>query len=211
MVDALESALQQPAPAAVTAFLASVGISNGNGNGHSHKRLIVVTCHRRESFGEPLIGICSALRTVANRYRDDVHILYPVHPNPQVQQPVREMLSGLRNLSLVEPLDYLSMAHMMNHSYLIVTDSGGLQEEAPSLGKPLLLLRQLTDRSESVDSGSATVVGTNESAVLAAIAGLLDDGDAYRKMIPAINPFGDGRAASRIVDALVSLGTFTPS
>lgn len=164
-------------------------------------RLVLVTAHRRESFGAPIREICRAVAEVA-RSRD-VRVVYPVHPNPQVAGPVGEELAGLPNVTLLAPLDYLSMAQLMKRASLVLTDSGGIQEEAPSLGVPVLVLREVTERPEAVEAGTARVVGTAAAGIVAEALRLLDDPGEYERMARAVNPFGDGRASVRIVDALM--------
>ena len=166
------------------------------------KRLILVTAHRRESFGEPLRDICRALLDIAQRY-DEVHIIYPVHLNPNVQRPIQALLGGVSNISLIPPLDYLSLVHLMKQAYLILTDSGGIQEEAPSLGIPVLVLREVTERPEGVEAGTAKVVGTNRWRIVEETIRLLEDRAEYERMARAVNPYGDGRASQRIVQALL--------
>jgi UDP-N-acetylglucosamine 2-epimerase len=169
------------------------------------KRLILVTGHRRENLDGGLQRVCEALRSVARR--GDVEILYPMHLSPRVQALVRDRLSGSAAVHLVDPQDYPFFAYLMRRAYLIVTDSGGIQEEAPTLGRPVLVTRDTTERPEAVEAGTARLVGTGTSALTAAIANLLDDPIAYRCMAQARNPFGDGRAAERIVDRLVENAT----
>jgi UDP-N-acetylglucosamine 2-epimerase (non-hydrolysing) len=164
------------------------------------KRLILVTAHRRENFGAPLERICSALRTLAAR--DDVQLVYPVHPNPNVWQPVHENLSDAPGVMLLPPVDYQRLVYLMKKSTLVLTDSGGVQEEAPSLGAPVLVLREVTERLEGVEAGTARVVGTDPDRIVAEASRLLDDQAAYQAMARAANPYGDGCAAPRIVAAL---------
>jgi UDP-N-acetylglucosamine 2-epimerase len=161
------------------------------------RRLVLVTGHRRESFGEGLRNICLALRDLAERH-PDVIIVYPVHLNPAVQQPVREILAGRPNVVLTAPLDYLPFVDLMRRAYLILTDSGGLQEEAPSLGVPVLVMRETTERPEAIAAGTAQLVGTGRDAIVAAATRLLTDSAAHARMRSAQNPFGDGAAAPRI-------------
>jgi UDP-N-acetylglucosamine 2-epimerase (non-hydrolysing) len=168
-----------------------------------HARLILVTAHRRENFGEPLENICQALREIAERYADQVRIVYPVHLNPNVQEPVYKLLGGLENITLLPPLDYLPLIWLMKQAYLVLTDSGGIQEEAPGLGKPVLVLRNVTERPEAVEAGTVKLVGTNSTAIRAAVIRLLEDPSEYQKMATAVNPYGDGQAAARIVKALM--------
>ncbi len=167
------------------------------------RRLILVTAHRRENFGEPMERIFEALREIAESYREDVHLVYPVHPNPNVREPAHKALSGIPNLTLTEPLDYLPMVHLMKKAYLVLTDSGGLQEEAPALGTPVLVLRRVTERPEAVQAGTARLVGSETGKIVSETRKLLDDPEAHRAMAQAVNPFGDGHAAERIVQALL--------
>jgi UDP-N-acetylglucosamine 2-epimerase (non-hydrolysing) len=165
-------------------------------------QLILVTAHRRENFGQPLINICSALKKLAQTYGDKIRIVYPVHLNPNVQGPVYNQLGDVPNISLLEPLDYLPMVHLMKHATLVLTDSGGLQEEAPALGKPVLVMRAVTERPEGVQAGTVCLVGTQTDAIVSHTRTLLDDPVAYARMAQAINPYGDGKAAQRIVRAI---------
>ncbi len=165
------------------------------------KQLILVTGHRRENFGKGFENICSALVNIA-RKNPDVQIVYPVHLNPNVQQPVNEMLSGIDNIKLIEPQDYLPFVYLMNKSYLILTDSGGIQEEAPSLGKPVLVMRDTTERPEAVSAGTVKLVGTDPDAIESAVMQLLDDKNLYKKMTEAHNPYGDGTACEQIINFL---------
>jgi len=165
------------------------------------KRVVLITGHRRESFGEPFRRICSALKSLA-QHNPHVEFLYPVHLNPKVRQPVGEILSGLNNFHLVEPLDYLSFVWCMDRCYLIITDSGGIQEEAPSLGKPVLVTRDVTERGEGVAAGTAKLVGTDPERIVAETQTLLDNRERYEAMSHAVNPYGDGHAAERIADFL---------
>lgn len=162
------------------------------------KKLVLVTAHRRENFGEPFAEVCAALRQLANR--PDVHLLYPVHPNPNVRDVALRLLGGHESIRLVDPLDYPAMVAAMRACTLILTDSGGVQEEAPSLGKPVLVLRTTTERPEGVAAGAAMLVGTERERIVAEAARLLDDPAAYRAMANVANPYGDGRAAARIVE-----------
>jgi UDP-N-acetylglucosamine 2-epimerase (non-hydrolysing) len=165
------------------------------------RRLILVTGHRRENFGEGLASICQALKNIASR--KDVQIVYPVHLNPNVQGPVKAILGHLPNILLTEPLDYLDFVFLMHQSYLILTDSGGVQEEAPSLGKPVLVLREVTERPEAVEAGTVLVVGTDAALIEKETIRLLDDSIHYRKMAEAHNPYGDGHAAKRIAGHII--------
>lgn len=160
------------------------------------RRLILVTGHRRESFGRGFEEICMALRALAGR--GDVDIVYPVHLNPQVQGPVQRILGGIDGVRLIEPLDYLPFVRMMSRAHLIITDSGGIQEEAPSLGKPVLVMRATTERPEAVAAGTVRLVGTDRATIVAEATRLLDDPAAHARMARAHNPYGDGHAAARI-------------
>jgi UDP-N-acetylglucosamine 2-epimerase (non-hydrolysing) len=165
------------------------------------RRLILVTGHRRESFGEPFERICKALASIA-RIRPDCAIVYPVHLNPSVREPVFRLLGGVPNIVLLEPLDYPCLIWLMSKCELILTDSGGIQEEAPSLGKPVLVLRDVTERMEGVEAGTARLVGTDPQKIVTETVRLLEDRSEYEKMARAINPYGDGEASSRIVGIL---------
>lgn len=169
----------------------------------SGKRLILVTGHRRENFGFGFESICQALADIAQRF-DQVEILYPVHLNPQVQEPVQRLLGdgALGNIHLIEPVDYLPFVYLMNRAHFIITDSGGVQEEAPALGKPVLVMRDTTERPEAVAAGTVRLVGADRARIVAEAALLLEDDTAYRQMTHAHNPYGDGSAAKRIVAQL---------
>lgn len=168
-----------------------------------NKRLILVTGHRRENFGAGFEYICQALAELAQR--PDVEIVYPVHLNPNVQEPVRRILANMANMHLIEPLDYLPFVYLIDRSTLMITDSGGVQEEAPSLGKPVLVMRDTTERPEAVDAGTVKLVGTDHQAIVREANTLLDDAAAYEAMARSHNPYGDGQAAIRIRDTLKSL------
>lgn len=168
-----------------------------------HKRIILVTVHRRENFGDPLEQICLAIREIAAQFVDSVHLVYPVHMNPNVQLPVYELLGTVDNITLLPPLDYLSMVQLMMRSHLVLTDSGGIQEEAPGFGKPVLVLRNTTERPEAVASGTARVVGTRASTIIHSVQNILNDSSEYLAMARSTNPYGDGRAAERIVKSLI--------
>lgn len=163
------------------------------------KKYILVTGHRRENFGDGFLNICKALKEIATKY-PDIDIVYPVHLNPNVQKPVFDLLAGIDNIFLISPLDYLPFVYLMQHSYLILTDSGGVQEEAPSLGKPVLVMRNTTERPEAVEAGTVKLVGTNASDITDNVNLLLTDKSVYNKMSQAHNPYGDGKACERIVD-----------
>lgn len=165
------------------------------------RRLILVTGHRRENFGQGFEDICIALQRLSER--DDVEIVYPVHLNPNVQEPVNRILSKCRRVYLIQPQDYLPFVYLMNRAYLVITDSGGIQEEAPSLGKPVLVMRDVTERPEAVTAGTVKLVGTNRDRIIAEATRLLDCNDEYQRMARAHNPYGDGKAAKRIAAVLV--------
>jgi UDP-N-acetylglucosamine 2-epimerase (non-hydrolysing) len=160
-------------------------------------RLILLTAHRRESFGRPMAGIFAAVRRVVDRH-EDVRVLYPVHPNPNVSAMAHDLLGGHPRIELCEPMDYFGFVAAMNRCHLVLTDSGGIQEEAPALGKPVLVLREKTERPEAVACGAARLVGVDEAAIVAATSTLLDDAAAYRAMAIGVSPYGDGQAAPRI-------------
>lgn len=170
----------------------------------SSRRLILVTGHRRESFGEPFKHFCEALRQVALGH-DDVQLVYPVHLNPNVRTPVNAILRDQPNVHLIDPQDYLPFVYLMSKAYLIITDSGGIQEEAPALGKPVLVTRETTERPEAVRAGTARLVGTDTDRIVSEVRGLLDDRSQYVAMAHANNPYGDGHASERIVDALLTV------
>ena len=172
-----------------------------NGLAQTRRRILLVTAHRRENFGAPIEEICSALKELATS-RDDIEIVYPVHPNPNVSGPVRRILEHVARIHLLEPLEYLPFVWLMNRAYLALTDSGGIQEEMPSLGRPVLILRDKTERPEGLEAGVCQLVGTRASSIRRAVTRLLDDPRAYRRFVRRRNPFGDGQAARRIADRL---------
>ena len=165
------------------------------------RKLILVTAHRRENFGAPIENICYALRELAER--DDVEIVYPVHLNPNVQEPVNRILKNIEHINLLPPLDYLPLVHLMKHAKLVLTDSGGIQEEAPTFGIPVLVMRDVTERPEGVAAGTLKLVGTGSAHIIREANWLLDDPSAYAEMAKAANPFGDGHTAERIVEELL--------
>ena len=166
------------------------------------RRLVLITGHRRENFGEGFLNICHAIKNLSEKY-PNVDFVYPMHLNPNVRKPVLEILGeGADNVYLIEPLDYLPFVYMMQHSTLILTDSGGVQEEAPGLGKPVLVMRDTTERPEAVEAGTVLLVGTNREKIEQGVSMLLDDADCYRRMSEAVNPYGDGLACERIVKNL---------
>jgi UDP-N-acetylglucosamine 2-epimerase (non-hydrolysing) len=165
------------------------------------KKLILITGHRRENFGDGFIQICNAIKEIGSRY-PEVDLLYPVHLNPNVQKPVYEILQGLKNVFLCGPIDYLPFVYLMSKSHLLLTDSGGIQEEAPSLGKPVLVMRNTTERPEAVEAGTVKLVGTDKERIVSEIIRLIEEPDYYDSMSRAHNPYGDGKAVIRIVEFL---------
>lgn len=166
-----------------------------------NSKIILVTGHRRENFGEGFINICEALKEIAIRY-SDIEIIYPVHLNPNVRRPVNKILNNINNIKLIEPLGYLEFIYLMNKSYIILTDSGGIQEEAPSLGKPVLVMRETTERQEAIEAGTVKLIGTDKEKIIKETIKLLINKKEYTKMSKACNPYGDGKAAERIVKIL---------
>jgi len=168
-----------------------------------NKRILLVTAHRRENFGRPIARICEALRRIALAHPDDLEIVYPVHPNPNVYAPVHAALASIHNVELLPPLDYQPLIHLLSRCHIVLTDSGGIQEEAPTFGKPVLVLREVTERPEGVEAGLAKLVGTDCDRIVEFTERLLNDHAEYSKMTRGINPYGDGRASERILEALV--------
>ena len=162
------------------------------------RRVIAMTCHRRENYGEPMRSIFTAVRRLALDY-PDVEIVYPVHLSPVVRDTARELLGGVPNIRLIAPLDAVDMHRLMARSYMVMTDSGGIQEEAPALGKPVLVMRDTTERPEALDAGTVRLVGTDYDRIVGGVSTLLDDPEHYRTMSQAVNPYGDGKACGRIV------------
>lgn len=169
----------------------------------NEKKIILITAHRRESFGAPLRNICSAIKEIAETFSSEISIVYPVHLNPNVQESVNSTLKKIRNVFLIPPLEYLDFVHLMKKSYFILTDSGGIQEEAPSLGKPVLVLRKTTERPEAVEAGTVEIVGTQTKRIVERATALLQDKRLYERMSRVINPYGDGKASERIVQKLL--------
>jgi len=170
-------------------------------NGESHKPLVLITGHRRENFGDGFRNICQAILELSQRF-PDMAFVYPVHLNPNVRKPVSDMLSGYNNIYLIEPLSYLPFVALMDRCRTVLTDSGGVQEEAPSLGKPVLVMRDTTERPEAVEAGTAKLVGTDRRTIIDNVSTLLTDGKAYIAMANAVNPYGDGKACRRIAMAI---------
>ena len=203
VIDALKFAVAQPEPEQITSLLNKLKLETSGLETRRPEtsRLILVTAHRRENFGQPLDAICRAIKELASR--GDVEIVYPVHPNPNVQEPVNRILKDVPHITLLPPLDYLPLVHLMKHAKLILTDSGCLQEEAPSLGVPVLVLREVTERPEGLAAGTLKLVGTDTGLIAREANRLLDDRAAYAAMAKAANPYGDGRAGERIIRALL--------
>ncbi len=201
VIDALNMILQKSMPQVVAEILTRAGVS---GNGRK-RRMILVTAHRRENFGKNFESICLGLKKLVERNQDIV-IVYPVHLNPHVQEPVTRILQGVERVLLIEPLEYDAMAHLMNSASIILTDSGGIQEEAPTLGKPALVMRVETERPEGVEAGTAKLVGPYADRIVEETERLLRDRAAYEEMAVAVSPYGDGKAAERIMRILLSSG-----
>ncbi len=165
------------------------------------RKIVLVTGHRRENFGEGFLNICQGLKELAEEH-GDVDFVYPVHLNPNVQKPVLELLTSIKNIYLIEPLDYLPFVFLLNKSYLVLTDSGGVQEEAPSLGKPVVVMRDTTERPEAVEAGTVILVGANKDSIRENVSRLLTNETYYTKMSYAHNPYGDGNASKKIINHL---------
>jgi UDP-N-acetylglucosamine 2-epimerase (non-hydrolysing) len=196
-IDALQQIVKMPAPAQVDAWIKEWGIAEGK------RRLVLITAHRRENFGEPIEAICEAIKALAIHYGDSVRLVYPVHLNPNIQGPVNRILGSIPGVILLPPLEYISLVHLMKAATVILTDSGGIQEEATGLGKPTLVMREKTERPEGVTAGVLKLVGTDPAKIIVETKHLLDDLKVYRVMAHAENPFGDGHAAERIVKGLL--------
>ncbi len=194
VIDALFYILKTPVPDYVKELLLKIG----------NKKLILVTAHRRENFGERFISICNGIKKVVER-NPNVAVVYPVHLNPNVREPVFKILDNVERVFLIDPVEYNVLVHLMNASYLVLTDSGGIQEEAPSLGKPVLVMRTETERPEGVEAGTARLVGPFEEKIIENVELLLYNKDEYEKIAKAVNPYGDGKAAKRIVKVLVEM------
>lgn len=200
VIDALQYIARRSAPPETTALLEKLGVLKGG------KRLVLVTAHRRENFGLPLENICSALRILAENYSQDLSLVYPVHLNPNVHEPAHRLLGDVQNITLLPPQDYLTLVHLMKNATIILTDSGGIQEEATALRIPALVLREVTERPEGVEAGVLKLVGTDTARIVGESQRLLENEDAYKAMVNAPNPFGDGKAAERIVAELLKQG-----
>ena len=199
VIDALGYVSKQEEPQEIQDLLSRLEVQK-----EGSRRLILLTAHRRENFGKPIEDICQAIQALASR--GDVEIVYPVHLNPNVQEPVNRLLKNVPHVTLLPPLDYLPLVHVMKRATLILTDSGGIQEEAPAFGVPVLVLRETTERPEGIDAGTLKLVGTDTDRIIQEASQLLDDQAAYAQMARAANPYGDGHAAERIVAALLRAG-----
>jgi len=203
VIDALHYVLRQPASPEALALLKQIGLPAEEPAVPAAPWLVMVTAHRRENFGQPLENICAGLRALAETYGKNIRIVYAVHLNPNVQEPVYRLLKDIPNITLLPPLDYLPMMTLVKRARLMLTDSGGLQEEAPGLGVPVLVMREVTERPEGIAAGTVRLVGTDTNRILTEARRLLDDPQAHTAMARAVNPYGDGHAAERIVDALL--------
>jgi UDP-N-acetylglucosamine 2-epimerase (non-hydrolysing) len=192
-IDALQWVTQQPFDFSALNLPASA----------AKARLVLVTAHRRENFGQPLENICQAIKTLADHYAGEVHFVYPVHLNPNVQEPANRLLGNQSHVTIMPPLDYLPLVNVMKRASIVLTDSGGIQEEAPGLGVPTLVLRNTTERPEGVEAGTLKLVGTDPEVIIRESRRLLDDPEAHAAMAGAKNPYGDGHAAERIVQAIL--------
>ncbi len=209
VIDALIDIAKRPIPAETTELLRTLGVVGDTHNSDSHgknRRLVVITAHRRENFGTPLENICRAILSLADYFGSDIQFVYPVHLNPNVQEPVYRMLGSVENITLLPPMDYLPLIHLIKHAALVLTDSGGIQEEAPGLGVPVLVLRAVTERPEGIETGTVQLVGTDQNRIVSETRNLLDNPEAHAKMANAVNPYGDGHAAERIVQAILEYG-----
>jgi len=217
VIDALHWAAALPEPAEISGLLTQLGVpaaaaprlgreqdDGGGPAGRPDQPLVIlVTAHRRENLGEPLEQICLALRDLAIRFKGRIQLVYPVHLNPSVREPVQRILGGVPGIALISPLDYLPLVHLMKRAHLVLTDSGGIQEEAPSLGKPVLVLREVTERPEAVEAGTVKVVGADRGRLVDETARLIEDPAAYAAMARAVSPYGGGHASERIVNWLL--------
>jgi UDP-N-acetylglucosamine 2-epimerase (non-hydrolysing) len=201
VIDALQQVASLPPTAETQSIFEQCGLSPSN---HTQPRLLLVTAHRRENFGQPIVDICTALHRLAEKYGSSLRIVYPVHLNPNIQSPVQSLLANVPNITLLPPLDYFPLVQFMKRASIVLTDSGGIQEEAPGLGVPVLVLRQVTERPEGVEAGVVNLVGTDTERIYTETCRLLDDPQAHSAMSKAINPYGDGHAAERIVQAILS-------
>jgi UDP-N-acetylglucosamine 2-epimerase (non-hydrolysing) len=207
VIDALQTIAAMPDPPETQALMGRLGLPCEYPlPAQTLPRLALVTAHRRENFGQPMEDICAALLQLADHYLGQVHFIYPVHLNPNVQGPVYRLLAGRPNITLLQPMDYLPWVHLIKRASLLLTDSGGLQEEAPGLGVPVLVLREVTERPEGVQAGTVRLVGTDPGRIVSEARRLLDDPAAHAAMAHAANPYGDGQAARRIVRSILEYG-----
>ena len=198
IIDALSQITTLPIPENISTLLREKSIlKNG-------KRLIFVTAHRRENFGEPIQSICAAVKNLAETFPDSIEIIYPVHLNPNIDKPVHALLDNIPNITLLPPLEYVSMVHLLKHAFLILTDSGGIQEEATGLGIPCLVMRKVTERPEGIDAGVLKLVGTSTEAIVNETTAILSDDTIYQSMTHAANPYGDGKTSEKIVRSLLN-------
>lgn len=197
VIDALRRIVNEAMPEEIRSLLEEKHIPD------RQKRLIVITAHRRENFGEPIREICRAIKDIALNNADSLELIYPVHLNPNIQAPAHEILDGIPNVTLLSPIEYLPLIQLMKHATLVLTDSGGIQEEATGLGIPTLVLREVTERPEGVEAGVLKLVGTDYQKIVSETTKLLDDPQYYHAMAHAANPYGDGHAAERIVDEIM--------
>jgi UDP-N-acetylglucosamine 2-epimerase (non-hydrolysing) len=212
VIDALQSVAIKPAPNSIVALFQRLGVpkpDTTSAQPGGSRRLVTLTAHRRENFGTPFENIFNAVIRLSEIYGDRVQFVYPVHLNPNVQEPAYRLLGEQPNVTLIDPLDYLSLVHVLKRSTLLLTDSGGLQEEAPGLGVPTLVLREVTERPEGVEAGTLSLVGTDSDRIVRETRRLLDDPQAYQAMAGAVNPYGDGHAAARIVKAILDYEVLT--
>jgi UDP-N-acetylglucosamine 2-epimerase (non-hydrolysing) len=203
VIDALHYVADKPVNQQTLDLINQLGLSGTDRPWRALPRLVLVTAHRRENFGKPLEQICMALKELAEHYQGGIQIVYPVHLNPNVQEPVYQILGEVPWITLLPPLDYLPLVHLLKQTAVLLTDSGGLQEEAPGLGVPVLVLREVTERPEGVEAGTVRLVGTKRENIVSHARQLLDDPIAHAAMAQAVNPYGDGHAAERIVQAIL--------
>lgn len=195
VIDAVQSVANTKTPKEISDLLVVIG----------NKKIILVTAHRRENFGEPIKNICKAIRELANKFKNEIQFIYPVHLNPNINDVVRAELAGFSNITLLPPLDYQPLVHLIKNAFIVLTDSGGLQEEAPSFGKPVLVLRNVTERPEGIEAGTVKLVGTSAAEIIKNVTELITDTHAYELMAQAVNPYGDGHATQRILNAIKEL------
>jgi UDP-N-acetylglucosamine 2-epimerase (non-hydrolysing) len=198
VIDAIRWISEQTIPGEITSLLKELSAGPDGDN-----KLVMITAHRRENFGQPLEDICKAVNHLADEYHGKVRFVYPVHLNPHVKEPVTRMLGHNPFVKLLPPLDYLPLVHLLRNATLVLTDSGGIQEEAPGFGIPTLVLREVTERPEGVEAGVLKLVGTDPERIYSTVKALLENREEYQQMARSVNPFGDGHSADRIVNALL--------